>query len=210
MPFVKSIKVENGVLGIWKLSETSEELQKHFQFSPNENNEYQKFTGERRKTEYLATRLLLQEILKQKFEITRLESGKPLIKNSNLNISISHSADFVTVLVSEKNIGIDVENLYRNIDRVAERFLHKDELEWINKSEKEQYLKILFWGAKEAIFKCSNQAGVQFHKQIFIPAFEFSKSDYFYGTLSAENRNEKYKLWYFSIENNIVVYCVEE
>lgn len=210
MPFVKSIKVENGVLGIWKLSETSEELQNRFHFSTGENNEYQKFTGERRKTEYLATRLLFQEILKQKLEITRLKSGKPLLKNSKLNISISHSADFVTVFVSTKNIGIDVENQYRNIDRVAERFLHKDELEWIVKSGSEQFLKILFWGAKEAIFKCSNQAGVQFHKQIFIPAFEFEKSDCFYGTLTAENCSENYKLWYLGIENNIVVYCVEE
>ncbi len=210
MPFVKSIKVENGVLGLWKLSENSKELINIFQFSQAEKQEFSKFTGERRKTEYLATRLLLQKLFNQKTEITHINSGKPQILNSNLNISISHSADYVAVYVSEVKNGIDVENQFRKIDKVVPRFLNKNELDWIEKSNKSQFLKIMLWCAKEAIFKCSEQSGVQFNEQIFIDLFDFEKTNCFYGTLVAQNCKENYLLRYFNIQNNIVVYCVEE
>jgi phosphopantetheinyl transferase len=209
MPFLKSIKVNGGILGIWKLSENSEELKSAFNFTVQENTEFEKFKGERRKIEYLATRLLIQELTGEKSEITYLKSGKPILRNPKKNISISHSADFVVVFLSDENIGIDVENMNRNIDRVAKRFLDIREMEWIKQSKSEQFLKMLFWCAKEAIFKCSTQSGVQFNSQIYIPPFEFKENNCFNATLLAKNQNEAYQLWYFQIENNIIAYCVE-
>lgn len=209
MPFVKKIEIENGILGIWELTESAESLIKTFQFSEKEKEEFQKFRFEKRQTEYLATRLLLQDLLNTKTEITYTKSGKPEIKNTGQNISISHSADFVAILISKDLGGIDVENAHRNIDKVTRRFLHKTELEWAEKSGNRQFLQILLWCAKEAIYKCSNQSGVQFDTQIFIPVFEFEKTNCFNGILSAENKNGNYNLWYFYFQNNIVVYCVE-
>lgn len=209
MPFEKSIKVNKGILGIWKLSETSEELSNIFQFSDDEKTTFEKFSGERRKVEYLATRLLLEQLTGGKVKIFHLNSGKPQIENSGLNISISHSAEYVAVFLSNENIGIDIENANRNIDKIAKRFLQTQEIEWIEKSGKQQFLKTLFWCAKEAIFKCSGQTGVQFNSQIYIPPFEFEKNVCFKGTLLAKNGNEEYKLWYINIKNNILVYCVD-
>jgi 4'-phosphopantetheinyl transferase len=210
MPFVKKIEVEKGILGIWELTESTERLISAFQFSEYEETEFEKFKGEKRKIEYLSTRLLLQQLLNAKTEITYQKSGRPQIKNSPLHISVSHSAEFVAIFISDELVGIDVENVNRNIDRVTKRFLHQKELEWIEKSENRQFSKILFWCAKEAIFKCSNQAGVRFDTQIFIPPFEIGKTDFFKGILITENRKEYYSLWYFYFRNNIVVYCVED
>ncbi|TNF41933.1 MAG: 4'-phosphopantetheinyl transferase superfamily protein [Bacteroidetes bacterium] len=210
MPFVKKISLENGIIGIWEISESAGSLISAFQFSENEKNEFKKFIGEKRQKEYLATRLLLQNILGQKTEVIYLESRRPLLKNSKLNISISHSSDFVTVFISNELCGIDVENVHRNIDRVTKRFLHPEELAWIENSNQSQILKIIYWSAKEAIYKCSCETGIQFDKQIFINPFEIEKTDLFSGKLTCKNRNVHYILRYFILENNVVVYCVED
>lgn len=209
MPFVKKIEVENGVLGIWELTDSTDSLINDFQFSEKEEIEFKKFILKKRQKEYLATRLLLQQLMNSKSEIIYQKSGQPQIKNSPLNISISHSADLVVILISEGVVGIDVEKVTRNIEPVAKRFLHKNEMEWINKTPNPKDSMILCWGAKEAIFKCTNQTGVQFDTQIFIPSFEFGKTDFFNGILTARKSIENYNLWYFYFENNIIVYCVE-
>ncbi len=209
MPFLKKIEVENGILGIWKLTESVNTLTEAFHFTENEEKEFEKFLLKKRQTEYLATRLLLQQLLGEKAEIIYLESGRPQIKNSNQNISISHSANLVAIFISDNLIGIDVETASRNIDKVVKRFLHPRELEWIEKSEKQQFLKVLFWCAKEAVYKCACQPGIQFDTQIFIYPFEYSKSNVFKAKTILKNREKYYNLCHISYENNIVVYCVE-
>lgn len=206
MPFEKKINTEAGLLGIWKLSESSEKLEEEFNFGIDEETEYSKIRMEKRKTEYLATRLLSQELLGFKPKIVYEPSRKPALKNSNLNISISHSAELVVVIISEKKVGIDVENTERNIDKVAKRFLHQNEFDHIVALKNAQPLKILYWSAKEAIFKCTDIKSLEFKKQIIIDPFEKKWEGTFTGTL---NRSIRYKLWYFFYENNVVVYCVE-
>jgi 4'-phosphopantetheinyl transferase len=209
MPFVKNIEVKNGIIGIWELTESAESLISTFQFTENETAEFKRFKGEKRQKEYLSTRLLLQHLFNEKTEIAYYKSGRPQFKSSFLNISISHSAEFVVVFISKELVGIDVESTYRKIDRVTKRFLNAKEREWIEKSENRQILKTIFWCAKEAIFKCSFQKGVQFDTQIFIPPFKVEETEHFQGNLTSEKGVEKYNLWYFHFQNNIVVYCVE-
>jgi phosphopantetheinyl transferase (holo-ACP synthase) len=209
MPFFKKIEVENGIIGIWEITESAGLLISAFNFSEEEEIEFQKFKGEKRQKEYLITRLLLQHLLSEKTEIAYQKSGRPQIKNSSKHISISHSAEFVAIFISNDLAGIDVENINRNIDRVTKRFLHPDELAWIEKSDNRQISKMICWCAKEAIFKCSCESGVQFDKQIFIPRFEIGKTDFFNGRLITANGEENYNLWYFYFGNNMIVYCVE-
>ena len=209
MPFVKKIETGIGTLGIWKLSESVSDLVSFFQFSDKEKEEFSKIKSNRRKTEYLSVRLLLKALLNQNPEIRYLKSGKPELINSEKNISISHSSDFAVVFLSKYKIGIDIEDTQRNIDKVATRFLHKEEMKHIQNLNDPQTASILYWSAKEAIFKCSNESGIQFNKQIFITNFEIKKEDQFTGKLTARQITSKYKLWYLFYENNVIVYCVE-
>lgn len=209
MPFVKKIETEVGVLGIWKVSEPAETLRSELNFSESEKLEFEKLRFEKRQVEYLASRLLLNELLDSKTEIFYNQPGKPFLKNNPLHISISHSSDFVVLILSKQNTGIDVEQLNRNIDKVANRFLSQSELMDVQSSSNPQTARIIYWGAKESIFKCTHFHGVQFNTQILINAFQIEKEGFFEGKLIAENQVEFYKLWYFTIENNMVVYCVE-
>jgi phosphopantetheinyl transferase len=210
MPFSKKIETETGILGIWELTETADSLQAGFNFSENEKIEFERLRFPIRKLEYLASRILLQELLNKKAEIVYEKSGNPFLKNNSLNISISHSAQLLVVLVSQKNIGIDVEQLDRKIDKVANRFLSKPEMDYIQNNPKSQIAKIIYWGAKESIFKCTPFHGVQFDTQIYISPFKIEEKGTFSGKLTVDKTVYEYKLWYFFHRNNSIVFCVED
>ena len=209
MPFVKKIATEIGVLGIWELTETVPSLLSAFDFSEREKAEFSRIKFEKRKGEYLATRLLLKSLLSTKTEIVHLASGKPMLLNNPLNISISHSANLVVILLSPHKVGIDVEIENRPIDKVAHRFLSHAEMLEVEKAMDKQKAQIVYWGAKESIFKTTGFNGVQFDRQIAISPFPLQTEGCFFGKLTAAEIEENYKLWYFSHQNNSIVYCVE-
>jgi len=210
MPIVKKIETEAGILGIWEIAETSDSLIDKYRFSYTEKEKFDTLKAEKRRLEFIASRLLIQNILSGKNEVIYHESGKPTLKDQLYNISISHSSTLVVVLISEKNIGIDVELCNRDINRVSKRFLSKEEFNTVENSEDPQTVKIIYWGAKESIFKCSDYNGVHFYKQILIFPFKLSEEGTFYGKLTSGENTEFFKLWYFKFQNNMVVFCVED
>ena len=209
MPLVKKIKAEAGILEIWELIETIYELERIFNFSEKEREEYQQIKNERRKAEYLSIRIMTQQILGKKVEIAYLPSRKPVLKNDTSFISVSHSKNLVAVLITKKHhVGIDTELIDRNIDRVAKRFLSAEEVNHIRQFKNQQIGKILYWCAKESIFKCTPHDGIQFNSQILIIPFRHENKGSFFGMLKTDSGHENFKLWYFPFKNNMVVYCV--
>ena len=89
---------------------------------------------------------LLSKILEKEVKITHDENGKPVIQD--YNISISHSKGYLAILLSKAlRVGIDIEYWSERIQKIAKRFLHKDE----NYTTTEDLL--ITWCAKEAVYK---------------------------------------------------------
>lgn len=211
MPALKILDIEIGKLGIRKLTEPAKTLIQNFHFSELEKKEYVRIKNEIRRKEYLAVRILLEELTGKKSEILYDEIRRPKLKNHLLNISISHSPDLAVVLLSEKNAGVDVENVHRNTEKVATRFLSENELNDINKSNQPNLQRMLYWCAKEAAYKFSSDSKIEFKKHISIHNFEIkSEGGLFYGELSNNLQPTKLAFHYFFYENNVVVYCVEQ
>jgi len=210
MPFYKKINTSGVRIALWQLNDSLEELKNSCLLKKSDQEHFDCITSEKRKKEFLASRILIKKLVADNSEIIYNNLGKPFIKNSKKHISISHSANFVAVIVSDKRVGIDIEQSTRNIDRVATRFLHSRELEFIESMKNKQLAKILYWAAKEAIFKCSEFQGIQFNEQIIIAPFDFEQSNKFEGTLKSAAKNVNYRMHYFLVENNVMVYCVEQ
>ncbi len=70
--------------------------------------------------------------------------GAPQIVNSNLHISVSHSATLVAVIISPQPCAIDIESLSRNFERVASRYQSPSELKFPLET---------LWSIKEALYK---------------------------------------------------------
>jgi len=209
MPFIQQIQFEFGNAGIWEMTETPAELLNMIKLSDAEKNHLLKISAPKRQVEFLATRILTEKITGGKSEIVYQTDGKPTLLNSRKFISISHSANLVVVFISELNCGVDVETINRDTDRIAKRFLHPSEMENIRNSDQPKLLQLLYWCAKEAIFKCSPQKGVQFNEQILITPFNMNHETHFIASLTSETGNENFNLWFLQIKNNMLVFCVE-
>lgn len=211
MPLIEKITNQNGTIGVWELIETADDLEQNGNLSPADMVRLKTLRFEKRRKEFLASRLLLQNLLPENPEIIYQEiSGKPLLKGSRLNISITHSANLAAIILSEKKIGIDIEQLDRNIDKVVPRFVNSSEIQFIEKSKDPQLIKILLWTAKEAIFKCCGIQGIQFNKQINIVPFDYKTQTDLSGSLRYQGGVLNYDLFYRIIKNNVLVYCVQQ
>ena len=126
-----------------------------------------------RQKQYILSRILLKNILKDKYSINYNDIlikynkyGKPYLDDISFNIS--HSHDYVIVVTSDKNIGIDIEKI-RDINQTTMKvFCTDNEIQYItnNQNKKLAYWKI--YTLKEAYFKMlgtdlSNMKKVEFN-----------------------------------------------
>jgi len=184
--------IDQGLLGLWEIAETTEQLLSQYHPKNAELDNFYLFRNELRKREWLATRLLLQQLLGRKSIISYDPSGKPHLINSTGHISISHSSSFVAVCYHpELQPGIDIELITRNVERAARRFLSPKELNdcTVNGRLSNRDL-MLRWCAKEAVFKMVPYADVDFASQIACEAERLNTNEgEITATFSAEDRS---------------------
>jgi 4'-phosphopantetheinyl transferase len=200
MPLFKTITVPGGIIGIWQMTETSSELSVHFTKQELKNPEFQKYSFENRKVEWLSTRILIQQLIGSDFSIRYSEAGRPILTHPKYKyLSISHSRYFVTVFVHEKHpVGIDIEDISRNYAAVKKRYLSEEELHFVANNTT---LECLCWCAKEAIFKLVPHEGVEFREQIHIAPFNPDLDEQFSARFKSDNEEFNFQLQ-FQIFNN--------
>lgn len=207
MPLFKSISVPDGLLAVWYITESSGELLSFF--SPEEIAEpdFQKFTYEKRKAEWLAIRALLKQMIGSGFEISYSDEGKPILAHPVYHhISISHSRDFAAVYIHQlQSVGIDIESINRNYASVKKRYLSEAELEQANENP---MLQCIYWCAKEAVFKLVDEDGVDFRKQIQVIAFD-PEQETFFARFVYGNQGKTYQLRYTTFNQHCLVWVCD-
>lgn len=206
MPLFKTIPIPDGLIGLWKFAETSGDLLPYFSLIDLADPAFLKYSHEKRKVEWLATRVLINQIIGPEFSISYLNTGKPILKHDQFkHISISHSRDFAAVILHEHlNVGIDIEETTRDYTRIEKRYL--SDLE-IRQTDKNPQLQCLYWCAKEAIFKMVDDEGIEFRQQIhIIPEPENQYSAKFI----SGNKESTYKLHHQLISEHCMVWVADE
>src|SRR5690606_21449454 len=131
----------------------------------------------KRSLHWLGSRVLLRTMLNtEKYINLKIdEYKKPYLVNLPHHISISHSYDYAAVMVSLNGpVGIDIEQISSKIERIAERFLRPDELDFIDPESRETHLYAC-WSAKEAIYKWYGKGGLAFYGGIVLKPFCLEK-----------------------------------
>lgn len=83
------------------------------------------------------------------------DNGKPYLVDCPLYFSISHSKNVVAVSVCDTEVGVDVQHIVDDYDKIAKKVCTKNELEQIK--TKRDFLRV--WTHKEATVKCTG-AGI--------------------------------------------------
>src|SRR6185436_360674 len=154
MPLEYRTKTSSYDAGLWNMTEPAEELMKSFALSAEEKKTLASFSSKYRQREWLTVRALLNELLNgRQTGIGYGENGKPYLRDAHESISISHTRNYVSLLITNaKACGIDVETIQPRIEKIAKRFVTDDENKFIEQDQKIIYQHVI-WGAKETLFK---------------------------------------------------------
>lgn len=208
MPLIKTISTTDGLISVWQIAEATEELLSYFSAQELDNEEFKKFTFEKRKAEWLATRVLLKQLIGNSFTISYTSSGKPLLEHAQYHyISITHSRTYVAVFIHQnKEIGIDIESSNRNYAPILKKYLSDLELCHI---KEDNLIPCLYWCAKEALFKLVEEEGIDFKKQFEILSVEPSEQLIVARYISAKEV-KNYQLNYSSFNNHFMVWVSDD
>ena len=81
------------------------------------------------------------------------ENGKLyLTKHPEIHVNLSHSGDYAVCAISTKPVGIDIQHC-APYDGMINRFLHADEIKYIETSADEASAFYEVWTKKESLFK---------------------------------------------------------
>ena len=128
MPITYKIETERINILVWEITETLDQLKALYG-----NINITNYASEKRKKEHLISRLMVNEICKNGTIIYN-KFGAPELDN-NKHLSISHSKELVTVIVSEKKSGIDIEKISEKSMRLASKFVSEKNLIKLNKEK---------------------------------------------------------------------------
>ena len=172
MPLVKTIDLTNrGKVLLWYISENIKEL-KQIKCSTNSLNRLGQMKSESHQKGFLAVRHLLFHAGYTDEDLYYSDLGKPMLKDGK-QISISHSYEYSTIIISDNIVGIDIERNREKIEKIASRFVGREQFSARNAVEKIQYLTRI-WAAKESIFKTHIGGQVLFKEHLFIEDFLLS------------------------------------
>ena len=110
---------------------------------------------------------------------------------------------FSAIVISDNNIGIDVEKLKDKTLKIASRYMDISHLENLSEEEKIKKATVV-WGIKEAIFKIKNETGISFTEHVFESPFSFEDKKA-KAQLIFNNKIEDFSVVFDSIEDYIFV-----
>lgn len=155
--------------------------------------------------EWLSGRICLKHLCEHtgiQYEgLRKNDTGKPFLRNSNAEISLTHSYPYVAAIIdSGTDVGIDLEQPKQKLQKVAHKFLNCEELLRANNNID---LLCIHWCAKETLYKICDQR-ISFKDQMVIEPFTMKKKGFLIGKVIANDMIKSYKLEY-RIENDYIL-----
>jgi phosphopantetheinyl transferase len=194
-------------LGIWKIAEDYDNLLSRVVLTGEEYETLERFTFIPRRLEWLSVRVLLNEMTNRDLTILYNGNRKPYIKGNSYYLSISHSRDLTSILLSQdKRVGIDLEYMSHRIGSIAHKFINENDVVTTDEEQRKYHLYI-HWCAKEALYKICDKQDINFKENLTIEPFEPMEKGIIRGRVQNKSRDELFRMNYFSLGNYVVVYC---
>jgi len=210
MPLYKTIHfTSNTQILVWKITESYEQLFHEVQLNEKSLLRLDGMKSELHQRAFLSVRKLLQEVGYTDFDLHYDEFGKPYFLDGK-HVSITHSHQFSSIILSDEIVGIDIEMQREKIIRIADKFVNSKELNRLKSIDTQDYIKKLTvkWGAKEAIFKIRNEKGISFKDHIQVNPFEIEDQKTT-AILEMENIKQQFFIYFEEFENFTLVYAFE-
>ncbi len=208
MPLFKTLKPnKNTLVLVWKIEASFDELAEDISLTEYSRKRLFSMKSELHQRGFLSIRHLLIEAGYSDFDLYYDDRGKPHLKDDK-NISITHSFNFTAIIISDCEVGIDIEK-NREIIKVIQHKFVNFERGFINKEDDYIQQLTVVWGAKESLFKIYPFGGLTFKNDIDINSFKMSDK-FTTGYIKKEDYNKNYNIYFEQIENYTLVYAMEK
>jgi|SRR6185312_10560198 len=193
---------------LWKIEEKAEDLYSQLQLDDHEQAQYSRLSLNKRNLHWLGVRVLLRTMLNtsEYIDCKIDEHGKPHLVTIPYHISLSHSFDYAAVMISRSRpVGIDIEQVRDKVERIADKFMRRSEMEFIGNNDRINQLYAC-WCAKEAVYKCYGHKEVSFADNISLEPFNFVSGGSINAHLEKSGVSLDYKVDYLQYEDYMIGY----
>jgi 4'-phosphopantetheinyl transferase len=199
MPLLLSKKIdEHSAYAVWNIQETFLELP---YMSPEP---FPVDLSPVREAEWIIGRVLVKSLCDsfgiEYKGIVKHDNGKPYLRDSYANVSISHSFPIAAAMIHlKKPCGIDMERPREKLKLVRSKFLHESEMQY-----KDDLNKLCaIWGAKEVIYKIFGRRFLSLKNEIKI---EFVSDDLMKGEILKEGHEDTHEINYEWVKEYLLAF----
>ncbi|WP_417290602.1 4'-phosphopantetheinyl transferase family protein [Corallibacter sp.] len=199
MPLYKTLNPNSQTtVKIWKITESFDELKKDIYLRPECEARVSRMKSELHKRGFLSVRHLLAEFGYTDADLFYDDNGKPHLKDGK-HISITHSFTFSGVVVSDTNVGIDIEKQREKIGVIAHKFMAY-EFEYLDKKDTHYINKLtVIWCIKESLYKLFATPGLSFLQHTLVIPF-MMKDEETIAWIDYNNKKHRYQTTFFEFE----------
>ncbi len=173
MPLYKTITVDELTkVFIWKVEESLEWLSDGIVLTDHCQRRVDGMKSEIHRRGFMSIRHLMAEAGYVDHDLYYDDHGKPHLRDDKY-ISITHSFNFTAIIISDKDVGIDIEKQREKILKIANKFTPLDEYHTLANEDALIRKLTIVWGAKESVYKILAEPGCGFLQHINVIDFDF-------------------------------------
>ncbi|MAZ72707.1 MAG: 4-phosphopantetheinyl transferase [Flavobacteriaceae bacterium] len=208
MPLYKTITVGNEAkVLIWKIEESFEQLAQGISLTKHCHNRVNGMKSDLHRRGFMSVRHLLAAQGYTDHDLFYDTNGKPHLRDGKC-ISITHSFIFSAIIISETEVGIDIEKQRPKILKIAHKFTPIEEYRTLANDDAIMRKLTMVWGAKESLYKSFATPGVSFLQHIYVEDFRLDdlKST---ARVSFQDSKENYRIWFLEFEEFTCAYALK-
>lgn len=207
MPLYKSITVNSQtIVKIWKIEESYETLIQPITLRPESQERVDGMKSSIHQQGFLSVRHLLREFGYTDQDLFYDANGKPHLKDGT-HISITHSFNFSAVIVSNADVGIDIEKQRDKIKIVAQKFIGYEN-EYLTDNDSELVKKLTaIWCVKESLFKLFATPGLSFKMNTLVIPFML-EDGFTNAWIDYKDEKSRYNAHFFEFEGFSCAYVM--
>lgn len=200
MPLHSKKHINNGIVALWKINESFEELLQLIPRSWIKGIDLSKLSKHN-----LAARTLAHEVCPDFDMMEKDEFGKPYFESAKHKISLTHSGEFAGFMLKEDDdCGLDMEHITERIKPLGPKFMREDELGFLDYGLKGMYI---VWCAKETLYKYYGLKALDFRTHLRVGMIEsLEEEGNFEGYINKGKYSRTVNLHYWFVDDYLIVH----
>lgn len=201
MPLHTKKHIKDGIVALWHITETKEELQTMLPKTWLDALDLDKV-----RTHNLAARVLAHEVKPGFSPLEKDAYGKPYFESANHKISITHAGEYAGFMLTEKReCGIDLEEITERIRKIENKFMRADEVLFLKEDLRGLYT---LWCAKEAMYKYYGLKALDFKKHMKLDYQQLEEKGTLTGHIFKDTYTLTLQLDYEFFDNYLIIHTV--